>query len=216
MKEQTLFVLTYIALVSWFLSGVVHDYFHECLSPPPPAAVAAPACYAECGSTTRPPELTTRDCAMLGMSRIAAYDGARLSAGHWRLADIIGDIAQDCREAYALVAVSRLESSWNSGAVSHAGACGITQVRACDTWYRDGVRAVECCNEYRNGGHHCRPTCEWLQDTRNGLYWTAQWLRDHKGWDPAAYVGAHDPHVSRVYSEQLDMWLAIGKGQALP
>ena len=168
----------------------------------------APLCTEECW--TPQPTLTPGDCALLAMSRIAAHDGARLGRGHWRVARIVGEISSTCDEATALIAIARQESTWSSSAVSDAGACGITQVRSCDaegTW-----DDMPCCPGYQRGGHHCRPTCEELLDTRTALLWTRDWLRDRGGWDPHRYVGARDPSIGEGYVERAEEWLRLAQG----
>lgn len=210
--EQILLVACSLCIVGLFvllltLSRAVHQ--EPRIAPYTPAV---PACYAECAALPSEPverPLSAPDCALLGMARIAAHDGWRLSAGHWRVAALIGSIAETCDEAFALVAISRQESTWNSGAVSHAGACGITQVRSCDA---EGTFDIPCCDTYTQGGHHCRPTCEWLLDTGNALWWTAQWLRDRQGWNPEAYVGARDPAIGAGYVGRAEEWLRIAAG----
>jgi hypothetical protein len=150
------------------------------------------------------------DCALLAMARIASAEGATIGRGRWAVAVTIGEIAQDCEEATALVALTRQESTWDPSAVSHAGACGVTQVRSCDapgTW-----ESMPCCDEYRAGGHHCRPTCAWLQVPEHAIGWTAAWLRDRDGWDPTRYVGARDPAVGAGYVARAEGWRRLAQG----
>ena len=179
----------------------------------------APTCIATASVVTRvvPVEVEVRadtpaDCALLAMARIASEEGATVGRGRWRVALIAGELAQTCEEAVALVAIARQESTWTAGAVSHAGACGVTQVRSCDA---DGSWSdMPCCDEYRAGGHHCRPRCEWLADPRHAMGWTLAWLRDRDGWDPARYVGARDPAVGAGYVERAEQWRAMARGGA--
>lgn len=168
-----------------------------------------PFCTEECAPDIFP-ALSTEDCALLAIARIAQHDGARVGRGHWRLAAVVGEVSASCFEAQALVALTRQESTWNSRAVSELGACGISQVRSCDA---PGTFDVPCCDGYRMGGHHCRPTCEALMDTRTALLWTRDWLRDRDGWHPEAYFGAPGTEASRAYAERAEEWLAIAQGR---
>ena len=195
---------------AWFAAGFFLGVRQCASETPPPPIHPAPACYADCATTTAP--TSPHDCALLAMTRIASTEGARLSRGHWRVARIVGEIAADCDEATALIAIARQESTWSSSAVSDAGACGITQVRSCDapgTW-----GDMPCCEGYQRGGHHCRPTCEALMDTRTALLWTRDWLRDRGGWDPHRYVGARDPAIGAGYVERAEEWLRLAQGGA--
>ncbi len=193
-KQQTIIA----ALIVVAIIAVL--FLHPPTSAPPAEPTPCPK--------IQPP--SPHDCALLAISRIASHDGARLSRGHWRVARIVGEIASTCDEATALIAIARQESTWTSSAISDAGACGITQVRSCDapgTW-----PDMPCCEGYQRGGHHCRPTCEELLDTRTALIWTRDWLRDRGGWDPHRYVGARDPAIGAGYVERADEWLRLAQG----
>lgn len=181
---------------------------------PPPQP---PTCIATASVVTRavPVEIEVTvtdptDCALLAMARIASAEGATVGRGRWNVARTIGALSDTCEEATALVALTRQESTWTPSAVSHAGACGVTQVRSCDA--EGSWDAMPCCDEYRHGGHHCRPRCEWLASPENAVGWTLAWLRDRGGWDPAAYVGARDPEVGAGYVGRAVQWLEMASG----
>lgn len=149
------------------------------------------------------------DCALLAMARIASTEGATVGRGRWHVARTIGSLSDTCEEATALVAIARQESSWGPSAVSRAGACGVTQVRSCDA--PGTFDAMPCCDTYRDGGHHCRPRCDWLMRPENAIQWSRDWLRDRGGWDPRRYVGARDAAVGEGYVGRAEGWLRMAQ-----
>ena len=212
-REQ---VIAYGALCAGFILGIMTTVAlsiatHVPEATPPPtcpdtAAVVTRAVPVEVEVTVTDPT----DCALLAMARIASTEGATVGRVRWAVARTSGELADTCEEATALVALSRQESTWTPSAVSHAGACGVTQVRSCDapgTW-----DDMPCCDEYRQGGHHCRPRCEWLLETEHAMAWTLAWLRDRGGWDPWRYVGARNPEVGAGYVERAEGWLRMAQG----
>ena len=213
-REQ---VIAYGALCAGFILGIMttvalsiathvpHASEQEAFAPAPPAERKVLVTI-EHKFYPPPP-----DCALLAMARIASTEGATVGRGRWHVARTAGELADTCEESIALVALSRQESTWTPSEVSHAGACGVTQVRSCDA---EGTfpGGMSCCDEYRQGGHHCRPTCEWLLRPENGLAWTLAWLRDRGGWDPWRYVGARNPEVGAGYVERAEGWLRMARG----
>jgi hypothetical protein len=156
-------------------------------------------------------------CAITAFANIAAYEYRPLYRRHWDYARMVAHVAETrsgnidpCSMAYYLVSISRQESNWTPTAISNVGAIGMTQIRSCDTWDRMNT----CCNEFTQGGHHCRPTSDWLFDPLNAMQWTADYLENHYNlhgrYIPQLYVGYGSAMDGYAFRHRI--WMSVASG----